>query len=87
MSIEKTETTDELIERGFDFFAKHFPDSEKPDKLGIGPGRVNLIGEHTDYNDGFVLPMVSYKMNNKNILRNSVKIKKRPTYIVCIIAV
>ena len=27
-----------------------------PDVRATAPGRVNLIGEHTDYNDGFVLP-------------------------------
>jgi galactokinase len=27
-----------------------------PDLIAQAPGRVNLIGEHTDYNDGYVLP-------------------------------
>ena len=34
-------------------FRKHFPG--KP-LLVVSPGRVNLIGEHTDYNEGFVMP-------------------------------
>jgi len=29
----------------------------RPCYAASAPGRVNLIGEHTDYNDGFVLPM------------------------------
>ncbi|MFD8201590.1 galactokinase [Streptomyces sp. NPDC059701] len=29
---------------------------ERPQGVWAAPGRVNLIGEHTDYNDGFVMP-------------------------------
>jgi galactokinase len=35
-------------------FTELFGDA--PQGIWSGPGRVNLIGEHTDYNDGFVLP-------------------------------
>ena len=36
-------------------FRKQFGDRET--RMFRAPGRVNLIGEHTDYNDGFVLPI------------------------------
>ena len=35
-------------------FVKHF--GAEPAGVWSAPGRVNLIGEHTDYNEGFVLP-------------------------------
>ena len=31
--------------------------SSRPDAAAYGPGRVDLLGSHTDYNDGFVLPV------------------------------
>jgi galactokinase len=36
-------------------FEKHY--GRPPRWIVAAPGRVNVIGEHTDYNDGFVLPM------------------------------
>lgn len=41
-----------------DIFQSHFGDSS--DAFFVrAPGRVNLIGEHVDYNDGFVLPIAT----------------------------
>ncbi len=42
-------------QRAADTFATSFNDSAPV--LVQAPGRVNVIGEHTDYNDGFVLPI------------------------------
>ncbi len=36
-------------------YREHF--HAPPEVVVSAPGRVNLIGEHTDYNDGFVLPI------------------------------
>jgi galactokinase len=41
-------------DRATQAYRKHF--GRDPNMLFRAPGRVNLIGEHTDYNEGFVLP-------------------------------
>ena len=45
-----------LLLRARHEFEQAFARGERP-RIAAAPGRVNLIGEHTDYNDGFVLPM------------------------------
>lgn len=37
------------------YFIEYF--GQEPTHVAAAPGRVNLIGEHTDYNNGFVMPM------------------------------
>lgn len=53
----------ELLKATVEGFEKQY--QSKPDLAACAPGRVNLIGEHIDYCDGFVLPMVSaYNYNS-----------------------
>ena len=44
----------EIEEKAARAFEEEF--GETPELVASAPGRVNLIGEHTDYNGGFVLP-------------------------------
>lgn len=47
--------TDSLVTE----LTKHF--GAAPTHVAIRPGRVNLIGEHTNYNDGYVLPIALHR--------------------------
>jgi galactokinase len=45
----------QITARASDRFKLHY--GRDPRWVAAAPGRVNIIGEHIDYNDGFVLPM------------------------------
>jgi galactokinase len=45
-----------LLHQAHQSFEQTFGAGVQP-HVAAAPGRINLIGEHTDYNDGFVLPM------------------------------
>lgn len=61
-----TPTVEELVNQAKNLFKKTF--NEEPTHASFAPGRVNLIGEHTDYNDGFVFPMVRILSDNIIVL-------------------
>ncbi|WP_119156380.1 galactokinase [Caldimonas tepidiphila] len=42
-----------------------------PDLTAEAPGRVNLLGEHTDYNDGFVLPTAIPQRTRVSLARSA----------------
>jgi galactokinase len=54
-SFEVTMTLKELSSQVAAEFQKTY--GRAPRWIAVAPGRVNVIGEHTDYNNGFVLPM------------------------------
>ena len=61
-----------LIKNTTDFFQQKF--NSNADKVVLSPGRINIIGEHIDYNDGYVLPAAidkiicfAFEKNNSNI--------------------
>lgn len=59
MSVDVVDTfpgANELVSRASGIFCSIF--RQEPTNYGAAPGRVNLIGEHVDYCDGLVLPMV-----------------------------
>ena len=55
MAVEGVPVSNHAAERATSAFLARY--GSEPEFLVSAPGRVNLIGDHTDYQDGFVLPV------------------------------
>ena len=58
-----------LIQDTADFFKEKY--GNVPTEIVLSPGRINIIGEHIDYNDGYVLPaaidkIICFTFNKNN---------------------
>ncbi|PWN61978.1 galactokinase [Chryseobacterium phosphatilyticum] len=60
---------EKLITQTREAFELHF--GVCPDHIFLSPGRINIIGEHLDYNDGFVLPAAIDKYICFGVRKNS----------------
>ncbi|KAF2339394.1 galactokinase [Flavobacterium tistrianum] len=65
---------DILIQNTVAFFEKSFGSS--PQKTVLSPGRINIIGEHIDYNDGYVLPAAIDKVICFAFAKNNINASK-----------
>jgi galactokinase len=52
--IEEQIDLQELVDENREFFRSEF--NKYPDFIAAAPGRINIIGEHTDYNQGLAMP-------------------------------
>lgn len=62
------------LQKAFSLFFK-----EPPQEIFSAPGRVNLIGEHTDYNLGFVFPVAID-------FGTSIAVSKRDDYLISVVS-
>lgn len=65
---------DLLIKNTTAFFEDTFGNT--PEKIVLSPGRINIIGEHIDYNDGYVLPAAIDKIICFAFSKNNTKKSK-----------